>query len=111
MTARGAYSYASLRKEPVVNDDLDGQPALVVFDAANALGVAYSRRLDDGRVLSFKQSEGTALVDTETGSTWSGVDGRATAGKLEGTQLRPFKSTLMFWFAWKDWFPGAALRR
>ena len=70
-----AYSYASLRKEPVVNDDLDGQPALVVFDAANALGVAYSRRLDDGRVLSFKQSEGTTLVDTETGSTWSGVDG------------------------------------
>jgi hypothetical protein len=106
-----AYSYVALRKEPVINDEIDGEPALIVFDAPQSLGVAYSRRLQDGQTLTFSQQNGTTLIDKETGSTWSGVDGRATEGKLKGTQLTPLKSSLMFWFAWKDWYPGAGLRQ
>ena len=104
-----AYPYRVLRAQGAINDQIAGEPVLAVLDPANSLAVAYSRRLPDGRVLTFSGSDGTTLVDAETGSTWSGVDGRATAGALQGTQLAPLKSTLMFWFAWKDWYPGAAL--
>lgn len=107
--AANAYPYRVLRAKPVVDDRIGGELVLVVFDAANSLAVAYSRRTADGRELTFSQREGTTLVDAETGSTWAGADGRATSGPLKGTQLQPLKSTLMFWFAWKDWYPGAGL--
>lgn len=107
-SAKG-YAYQALRAQGVIDDEIGGQPVLIVFDAASGLGTAYARRAPDGRVLAFSVRDGTTLTDAETGSTWSGVDGRATAGKLQGAQLNPLKSSMMFWFAWKDWYPGAVL--
>jgi hypothetical protein len=31
--------------------------------------------------------------------------GLSTEGSLAGTQLEPLKSTISFWFGWKDFYP------
>ena len=52
----------------------------------------------DGRELTFQVTE-RAVVDIETGSTWS-VAGFATSGELAGTQLERVPHFDTFWFAW-----------
>ena len=49
------------------------------------------------------------LRDEETGSTWSGLSGKAIAGPLTGEFLQPLPSFYSFWFAWTDFFIEAEL--
>jgi hypothetical protein len=101
-----AYAFRDLLKRPVVNDEIGGVPALIVFNSRGGSGVAFERRLDGTRTLTFSSKEGLTLTDTETGSTWQGMDGIAIAGPLAGKSLAPLKSTTAFWFGWKDWYPA-----
>ena len=57
----------------------------------------------DGRYLTFDVRDGR-LVDEQTGSTWN-VLGRATAGKLKGSNLRAAVHLDTFWFAWIGFHP------
>ena len=57
----------------------------------------------DGRYLTFGVRDGR-LVDEQTGSTWN-VLGRATAGKLKGSNLRAAVHLDTFWFAWIGFHP------
>ncbi len=102
-----AYPYSVLNQEPVVNDTVAGQDVLVVFDANAALGVVFNRRVGD-QTLTFSQ-DGDALVDAETGTTWDAFSGIATSGELEGVTLERIKSTTVFWFGWKDFYPDTVL--
>lgn len=100
-----AYPFRSLGAEPVVNDELGGIPIVVVFNTASASSAVFNRQLEDGTVLTFSLEEGITIKDSETGSRWNGMEGIAVDGPLEGTNLKPVKNTLAFWFAWKDWYP------
>ncbi len=93
-----------LNEQPVVNDEVGGVPVLVVFDAANASGVVYDRRVRQ-QVLTFEVVEGLTLRDKESGSLWDGEVGRALEGPLAGAQLQRVKSTSSFWFGWSDFYP------
>lgn len=78
--AAKAYPFSRLDEQPVVNDELDGQPLLVVFDAGSATGAVFRRDID-GQVLNLKLKtadglDGTRLVDEETGTIWSAFTGR-----------------------------------
>ena len=107
--AAKAYPFGQLNDEPVINDELDGQPLLVVFDATSATGVVFERKVDE-RVLTFKlENPGglseARLMDEETGTLWDAFSGAALEGPLAGAQLERVKSTSSFWFGWKDFYP------
>jgi hypothetical protein len=104
-----AYPFSKLNDEPVVNDELNGQPLLVVFDPDSATGAVFGRDVD-GQILTFELDvadglDGTRLVDEQTGTIWSAFTGLALEGPLAGTELERVRSTSSFWFGWKDFHP------
>ena len=104
-----AYPFSILNDKPVVNDNITGQPVLVVFDADSAAGVTYSRQVD-GQTLTFLTAGAPrTITDAETGSTWDIFSGEAIAGPLTGHSLERLKSTVVFWFGWKDFHPDTAV--
>ena len=105
-----AYPYSELSATPLVNDVVDDQPLLVVFDAEGGNGQVYSR-LIDGAALTFSKSAGEPdqMVDGETGSQWDKFSGQAIEGPLSGKQLERVKSTAIFWFGWKDFHPDTSI--
>ena len=104
-----AYPYSVLNDRPVVNDTVGSKNLLVVFNPASGAGVVYDRDVD-GQTLTFRpEGEGLRLRDRETGSVWNGLRGVAIEGPLAGTELTPIKSTRIFWFGWKDWYPNSRL--
>lgn len=107
-TTAVAYPYRFLNEEPIVNDTISasGQSLLVVFDKDAATAAVFDRTLDDGTPLTFEAGENIdRMVDTETGTVWDRFAGTALEGELAGTELERIKSTTVFWFGWKDFFP------
>jgi len=100
-----AYPWSVLSFEPVVNDKVGDTPVLVVFHEDSLTGVVLARQVGD-QLLTFEVSdpETLTLTDAETNSTWEGITGLSTDGPLAGTQLDRVKSTISFWFGWKDWY-------
>lgn len=45
------------------------------------------------------------MRDLETGTEWSHILGRAVAGKMTGTQLKPIVSDMLTWAAWRKAHP------
>ncbi len=103
-----AFPFSELNVEPVANAQVGELPVLVVFDAGNANGVAYSRQVGD-RVLTFESAANDKLRDLETGTLWSSFEGEAIEGALAGEKLDRVKSSIVFWFAWKDFNPDTAI--
>ncbi len=112
-----AYPYEVLRESPAINDVVDGEPIVVLWqegtasaldedsiDAGRDVGSAgvFSRKLD-GETLTFR-SQGERILDEETGSEWN-VLGEAVAGELEGSRLEPVVSIEHFWFSWAAFRP------
>ncbi|MCA9882386.1 MAG: DUF3179 domain-containing protein [Anaerolineae bacterium] len=113
-----AYPFATLSNASVINDtigDMDvvamWQPGVAdaldesIIDLSRDLGTAalYDRVLD-GQMLTFSLNGNGTIVDNQTGSTWN-VFGQATAGELEGAQLRQLIAAPHFWFAWAAFHP------
>jgi hypothetical protein len=103
-----AFPFSELSQEPVVNAQVGELPVLVLFDADNANGVAYSR-LSGDRVLTFESAAGDRLRDLETGTLWNSFEGQAIEGPLAGEKLDRVKSTTIFWFGWKDFHPDTEI--
>lgn len=118
--AERIYPFGAFAREPVINDELGGEPVVVMsrqgtrspLDARSIAAsrripsaAAYSRRLDDGRTLEF-EARGGRIVDTGTGSAWS-LLGEATEGPLAGTRLAPLSRGDHFAFAWLAFHPDA----
>jgi hypothetical protein len=104
------YPVRTLNGEPVINDTLADHDILVVYDQNSANSLVYDRRLDQ-QTLTFKLSEAPTLVmtDEETHSTWDALSGEAISGPLAGQSLDRVKSTIVFWFGWKDFFPATLI--
>ena len=122
VTAGGAeriYPFGAFADEPVINDEVGGEP-VVVMSRSGTLSVldrnriadsrripsaaAYSRRIE-GRVLEFELREGR-IADSTTGSTWN-LFGEAVAGALAGSRLTPLSRGDHFAFAWLAFHPDA----
>ena len=101
-----AYSFTALSRDRVVNDVVGGVPIAVVFDPTSSSGAVY-RRDHGGTILTFTPgSTPFSLTDTETGSTWDGLSGTATAGPDAGMELVQVPITYGFWFGWVDFYPN-----
>lgn len=81
-----AYPVVDLWQQAVINDEVAGVPIAVVADPTDQdRWQVFSRRLDDRTVIL--EADGDQLVDTETGTRWDPVTGRATDGPLVGEIL------------------------
>ena len=104
-----AYPFSILNDQPIVNDTVDGQNLLVVFDKETAASAVYDRLVDEQTLTFTFAADGKTLTDEETGSTWDPFSGRAIAGPLSGQTLKRLKSTRAFWFGWTDFHPDTIL--
>ena len=116
-----AYRFSTLKKRPVVNDVVGGEPIVVLYEKrtrtalggnkvkngrAIGAGAVFDRRVD-GQTLSFTQRQGV-FVDEETGSVWN-TFGVATTGPLKGKRLKQMVSGDFFAFAWMAFRPNTRL--
>uniref|UniRef100_A0A7C4PY26 DUF3179 domain-containing protein n=1 Tax=Bellilinea caldifistulae TaxID=360411 RepID=A0A7C4PY26_9CHLR len=112
-----AYPYEVLSQVRVINDQVDGQPILILWQkgVASALdtsiisegndvgsAVAYSRLLDN-RMLTFEWSN-EQVRDVETGTIWD-IFGNAVSGPLVGRKLTPAIAINHLWFSWAAFRP------
>lgn len=106
-----AYSFTALARDRVVDDTVGGVPLVVVFDGLTFSGAVYRRDLG-ARVLTFTPGPASfSMRDGETGSTWDGLSGRATAGAEAGVELEQVPITYSFWFGWVDFYPNTEVYR
>jgi hypothetical protein len=102
-----AYPQQLLSRRHVLDDRFAGVPIAVVWsDHANAPAV-FSRRVGE-RTLRLRWQSG-AIRDSATGSRWSLESGRAVAGTLDGTSIRPLPFTFPYWFAWRALHPDTLI--
>ncbi len=115
------YPFASFSASPVVNDEFEGVPVVVMSKRGTLSALdegeiaasreipsatAFDRRLGE-RTLTFEAtSEG--IRDEQTGSRWD-LLGRAVSGPLEGERLRPLDAGVHFAFAWLAFRPDSAI--
>lgn len=104
-----AYPFTHLSQEPVVNDTVANTPVVVVFQERSTTGVVFNRRLGDTTLtfasVASRADKPLTMRDEQTGSLWSGVEGVALEGHLQGRRLEQIPATYAFWFAWKDYYP------
>jgi hypothetical protein len=99
-----AYPFSALNVESVVNDVIAEHPVLVVFDKDSGASVVFDRVVN-GQTLTFTAVSTQSVADDETGSQWDALSGEVIDGPLTGAQLSRMKSTQVFWFGWKDFYP------
>ena len=102
-----AYPFSELSRYSVINDEVGGVPLLVAFGSESRSAAVFSRTVK-GRTLTFETRRGD-LTDTETGSVWSALTGRALRGELAGFRLSAIPSVTLFWFAWADFYPQTSV--
>ena len=116
-----AYLFQFLEEQLVVNDLVNDDPVVALFDDGTlsafkdvlsndqvAGSVALYSRLVHGDPLTFEVTD-SGINESETGSTWS-LTGLAVDGELLGTQLEPVVNANHFWFAWAVFKPETEIR-
>jgi hypothetical protein len=113
-----AYPLDAVEKAGLIEDQLDGQTCLVLWEGSTRTAAAYRPlatppKKEDGepRTLTFfrdDKAEGKPLTDKETGSRWD-VTGRAYEGKLKEWTLTWLDGTQVKWFAWAAEYPQTTI--
>ena len=104
-----AYPFETVRQLGLIQDELAGQPILLLYNPALNTVAVYLRRVD-GQVLDFEAGEDAGrLQDGQTGSDWDAASGEALTGPLQGAHLDPQHATTVFWFAWSGIFPDTEI--
>jgi thiol-disulfide isomerase/thioredoxin len=103
-----AYLPEAVAQWGALNDELGGEPTLVLWDSEHEMMRFFSRRLAE-RALRFNYRDGQ-IIDTETQSLWD-ADGQAQSGPLAGAQLQKLPGIPAFWFAWLAFHPHTELYR
>ena len=113
------YPFGAFTDEPVINDEVGGEPVVVMSRSGTLSALdktriadsrripsaaAYSRRLE-GRMLEFELRDGR-IADAATGSVWN-LFGEAVEGPLAGSRLAPLSRGEHFAFAWLAFHPDA----
>jgi len=105
LTTAKSYGFAVLQKEPVVNDEFDGEPVVVVFRPDSAGGRAFIRKVA-GRTLAFESADqGKAFKDDVTGSVWNPETGICESGRLKDQKLEDIPAIVSFRKAWDVFYP------
>jgi hypothetical protein len=105
------YPFTELEKTTIVQDQVNGEPILVVFHKPSRTAAAFSRRLEK-ETFEFevvKTDEDVILRDRLTGSRWSGLTGTCLDGALKGTTLGQLNTTVFVVENWPLHYPKGAV--
>ena len=107
--ASRAFPLAALDRVRVINEELGGQPILVVHQPKSDTTTAFVAHAN-GMRLMFESANADAkeLSDRETRSRWDAY-GNCTSGKLKGTQLESLIMEPEYWFAWSEFHPTTTI--
>jgi hypothetical protein len=107
--ASRAFPLDALDRVRVVNEELGGQPIVVVHQPKSDTTTAFVARAN-GMRLTFAETNTTAarLIDRETQSRWDAY-GSCTSGKLKGKQLEALIMEPEYWFAWSEFHPTTTI--
>lgn len=103
-----AYVRSQLRRHPVLNDTIGGEPVVIVYDRRHDVAAAYARRVD-GETLTFEAVEDATAIAEDQHQLRRDAAGRAVGAKA--APLRPFALTVdrVYWFAWAHFHPHTTL--
>jgi hypothetical protein len=110
------YPIRILTLHEVVNDVIADRPVVVTYCPLCNTATAFDPTID-GQVARFGVSgllrnSDLVMWDDQTQSLWQQITGEAIVGKLAGTRLAFFGSSMVRWADFKDSFPdGEALSR
>ncbi|MFQ5521759.1 MAG: DUF3179 domain-containing (seleno)protein, partial [Candidatus Methylomirabilia bacterium] len=108
------FPFAELKRTPLAELSLAGQPLLVVYIDQAATAVAFRRQVK-GRLLTFHslapEGELWRIQDRETGSRWNAITGEALSGPLAGATLPPLPATQAYLSSWRELYPRGAIWR
>ena len=104
-----AFPLVALRQVRVINEEMGGQPVLVVHQPSSDTTTAFIARAK-GMPLHFAaaNAEATELIDDQTKSRWNPY-GECISGALKGTQLKSLILEPEYWFAWSEFHPGTQI--
>jgi len=107
--ASRAFPLAALDRVRVVNEELGGQPILVVHQPKSDTTTAFVARAH-GMRLTFEEanSGATELIDRETRSQWDAY-GHWTSGTHKCSQLELLIMEPEYWFAWSEFHPQTTI--
>lgn len=107
--ASRAFPLEALDRVRVVNEEIGGQPILVVHQPKSDTTTAFVARANGSR-LTFDEGNAAAteLIDRETRSRWDAY-GNCTSGKLKGTHLEMLIMEPEYWFAWSEFHPTTTI--
>lgn len=89
----------------VINRIIAGTNVVVLGSAKHELVIAFSRKLDDGTLLTFRETSKQlpVIMEDDEGTIWN-IFGEAVEGLRKGTTLNSVPSYNAYWFAWADFF-------
>jgi hypothetical protein len=112
-----AYPLAILIQHEIVNDVVGDVPVTLTFCPLCNSTIAFSRTLEDGRVLDFGttgnlRNSDLVMYDRQTTSWWQQFTGEGIVGELTGSQLELLPSQIIAWSDFKENHPeGEVLSR
>jgi hypothetical protein len=85
-----------------VNDQLGGEPVLIIHQPVSDTTTAFLARVD-GATLTFSaaNTQATEIVDEGTRSRWDAY-GQCVSGRLKGARLQSLILEPEYWFAWSE---------
>jgi len=104
-----AFPLSILRQERVINEQIGGQPVLVVHQPSTDTTTAFIARAKGTR-LKFRaaDTDATELIDEQTKSRWNPY-GDCISGAFKGLQLTSLILEPEYWFAWSEFHPGTKI--
>lgn len=104
-----AFPLDALGRVRVVNEEMGGQPIVVVHQPKSDTTTAFVARAN-GMRLTFAEANpsATELTDRETNSRWTPY-GECTSGKLKGARLEALIMEPEYWFAWAEFHPATTI--
>jgi hypothetical protein len=108
-----AYPHINLGARSVVNDDVAGNPLVIIWDADMQMAVPFSRQVA-GKTLTFDMIGSNEdafpflLKDRETETVWN-LRGQGIRGQHQGQKLAQIPSTNAFWFAWATFWQNTGI--
>jgi len=104
-----AFPLDALERVRVVNEEIGGQPILVVHQPKSDTTTAFVARANGTRLTFDEANPGaTEVIDRETRSRWDAY-GRCTSGTLKGAQLETLIMEPEYWFAWSEFHPATTI--
>jgi len=99
----------SIQEIGLIFDTIEQVPVLVVGSPGKNFIISFINNLgDDAKNLVPVQDALPIIIGDASGNRWD-LSGKAVAGPLQGTKLKPTRSFIGYWFSWGTFFPGAEI--